>query len=350
MTTEQTALLEDLRSTLRSALRDAAPGTPDPEPWKRLVSEVGVGALLVPEQQGGLGLGAHEVIAVAEEIGAAAVETPFMTHCVEATTLLNAAPVTTHRDALLKAVVDGTQRLAVVRTADALTVAITGDSVTVSGAAPAVVDSPSATTLLVAVRIGGTDAILLVDTSKAGVSVSERSALDASRSLGSVTFDTAPAIIVMQGPSATQALDTAGTWAQLALAADQLGVARRSLSETVDYVKIRTQFGAPIGSFQAVKHRCAEVLLEIELAAALIDQAARACDSANDALAAVSTAAIQSNTAALLATDSAIHLHGGIGFTWEHTAHCYYRRARANVDLLATTDELRNTVAGSVGV
>jgi alkylation response protein AidB-like acyl-CoA dehydrogenase len=114
---------------------------------------------------------------------------------------------------------------------------------------------------------------------------------------------------------------------------------------TVDYAKTRTQFGAPIGSFQAIKHRCAEVLLDTELADATVQQAVD-----TGALADAELAFIVATRAAVSAAESCIHVHGGIGFTWEHSAHWYLRRARVNATLLGSPGLHRSAIAESAGL
>ena len=344
---EQLELIDDLRSTVKAVLGRTEPG--DAESWPVLVEQVGVAGLLVPEALGGLGLGAHELTAVAEEIGAAAVQVPFLSHAVASAALLrqlatdgaNADLV----DELLTDLASGARRIALALGGE---VAVAGTQAT--GTVPLVVDAPGADLLLVEAALDGEPAIVLVRTGDHGVTVTERSALDLSRSIGTVTLANTPATVLVVGEAAQHAVTAALHWSRLALAADQVGLARRSLAVTVEYAGIRTQFGAVIGSFQAVKHRCTEVLLEVELAAALVEQAASALDAQDDPQDLVSTAALQAGTAALVATEAAIALHGGIGFTWEHVAHHYFRRARSNVSLLGPVQELRDAVAASAGL
>ncbi|RNL61091.1 acyl-CoA dehydrogenase [Nocardioides marmoriginsengisoli] len=351
-TPEQQELVEDLRATVRAALSRTEPGTGDAGTWALLVDQVGVDGLLVPEAHGGLGLGARELVAVAEEIGGAAVRVPFLSHAVAAAALLRAADLDAALvDGLRTDTATGSRRIAVVPSSrDAVVADDASGTTRLTGTVTAALDAPGADVLLVQATYDGRSAVCVVDGTAPGLAVAERSVLDLSRSVGSVVFADTPATVLLSGEAARQALADSLRWSRLALAADQVGLARRSLAVTVEYVGIRHQFGAAIGSFQAVKHRCTEVLLEVELAAALVDQAAAALDAGDDPQDLVSTAALQAGTAALAATDAVIQLHGGIGFTWEHVAHHFYRRARANVSLLGPVQDLRDAVAASAGL
>ncbi len=348
---EHREFIADLRSTVRAALASNAAGSDGTAAWAALASQVGVGGLLVPEALGGLELGAQELVAVAEEIGSAAASVPFLSHAVAATVLLHTGGTSELIDDLLAGASSGERKIAVVRPTDHLPVvdASSGESRLV-GNVPAVVDAPGADLLLVAAQLDGETVVCLVDQSAPGLTVTERSVLDLTRSIGSVSFNRTPATVLLAGADARKALEASSAWSRLALAADQVGLARRCLDITVEYVGIRSQFGAAIGSFQAIKHRCTDVLLELELAAALVDQAAKALDAGADPQDLVSTAALQATTAATAATDAMIQLHGGIGFTWEHVAHHYFRRARSNASLLGPTQALRDAVAASCGV
>ncbi len=347
---ERLEIIEDLRSTVRAALAAVDPGSGDEKTWRVLVEQIGLAGLLVPEGSGGLELGAAEVAALATEIGWGASRVPFLSHAVASTVLLRAGA--TEGDEfnvareLLAAVAAGEKRFAVAWAGDTATVSSAGEIAVASGVLAGVVDAPGADALLIGAMFEGEPVVCVVDQFNA----MEQSALDPSRSLGAVDLAGVPCRILCVGAAAREALSIANRWTLLALAADQLGIARRSLHETVNYVGIRTQFGAVIGSFQAVKHRCTEVLLEVELAAALIDQAAAALDDECDPQDLVSTAFVQATTASLAATDALIQLHGGIGFTWEHMAHRFFRRARVNADLLGSLQDVRDAVAASAGI
>ncbi len=350
---ERVDIIDDLRSTTRAAVRRLQPGSGDAVGWRLLTEKIGIAGLLAPEAQGGLEFGAAETVAVASEIGASAINSPFLSHAIAATVLLRtgASDVTSKHphevvNDLLTAAATAERCIAVGwQATDGVVVSHDGGT-QLNGTISQVVDAPGADVFLVEAVSEGETVICVADNTGS----SELSVLDPSRSIGTVTFRDTPCQVLFADSTARHALAAARQWSLLALAADQLGIARRSLEITVEYVGIRSQFGAVIGSFQAVKHRCTDVLLEVELAAALIDQAAAAVDGGNDRLELVSTAFLQATTAALAATDALIHLHGGIGFTWEHVAHHYYRRARTNADLLGPIQNVRDSVAASAGL
>jgi alkylation response protein AidB-like acyl-CoA dehydrogenase len=174
------------------------------------------------------------------------------------------------------------------------------------------------------------------------VEVMHADELDAARGMIEVGLSQAPARLLFAGVAAAEAIGAAYRRGLLAIGAEQLGVARACLEAAVGYAKTRTQFGSPIGSFQAIKHRCSEVLLDVELAEAMLDQAV-GCETHVDA----ELAFIVASRAALSAAESCIHIHGGIGFTWEHSAHRYLRRARVNATLLGPPAGHRDAVAAS---
>jgi alkylation response protein AidB-like acyl-CoA dehydrogenase len=155
--------------------------------------------------------------------------------------------------------------------------------------------------------------------------------LDPTRPMAALTFDQVPAILIgaegQGGRMMSQVLDLAC----VALAAEQAGGARRCLEMSAGYARTRFQFGRPIGSFQAVKHKCADMLVRVELAEATAREAARLADeAAAESGVAAATAHICSSQAYLFAATENIQVHGGIGFTWEHPAHLYFRRAKSS--------------------
>jgi alkylation response protein AidB-like acyl-CoA dehydrogenase len=197
--------------------------------------------------------------------------------------------------------------------------------------------------LVTATAPGGASALFVADIGAATVTAADE--FDPGRGLIEVTFDRTSARLVVGPPKAAGAIAAAYRRALLAVGAEQLGVARACLEMTVDYAKTRNQFGAPIGSFQAIKHRCAGVLLDTELADATVRQAVD-----TGALADAELAFIVATRAAVSAAESCIHVHGGIGFTWEHSAHWYLRRARVNANLLGSPGVHRSAIAESAGL
>ena len=354
-----------LADALRSLLADRAPvtdliarvekpGTYDLDLWRTAAAEIGLAGLLIPEALGGAGATHRELAAAAEEFGAAVAPVPYLASAVVATTiLLSAARASAARAdeqtapspaaALLRRLAGGEVTAALAVEFSAFP-GETPRGVRVSGAKPgdteagvtrlrgtvrSVADALPAGVLLVPAE-GVPDALYVVETSAPGVHVAAVVSLDMTRQLADVTFEDAPARQVAVGPAAEAALTAGLTAGAAILAAEQLGLAQRCLDMTVAYVKERRQFARPIGSFQAVKHRLADLWTAIAQARAASRYAA-ACLAEDDPDAPVAVALAKSacSDVAVLAAEECVQLHGGIGFTWEHPAHLYLKRAKA---------------------
>jgi alkylation response protein AidB-like acyl-CoA dehydrogenase len=330
-------LLEDLRTTTRQAL---TAGGGD------VVDQLDLAGLLLDGEVGGLGMGEREMVLVAEEIGRRAAQSAFLPTAVLASTLLahghaDAAELSKSlgqkRYAVALAASDGSWAApSVIATASAEGGWLLGG--TALGLTPAAPDA-----LLVIAKTTEGAALFVADVDAATMTAADE--FDPGRGLIEVSFDQARGRLVAGAATAAGAIAAAYRRALLAVGAEQLGVARACLEMTVDYAKTRTQFGAPIGSFQAIKHRCAEVLLDTELADATVQQAVD-----TGALADAELAFIVATRAAVSAAESCIHVHGGIGFTWEHSAHWYLRRARVNATLLGSPGLHRSAIAESAGL
>jgi len=174
----------------------------------------------------------------------------------------------------------------------------------------------------------------VVPTDATGVRISRQQTLDVTRSYCDVTFDEVAVgsdALCVAGPAAREALDATMRLHTVLLCAELVGIGARMLAMTVDYVKDRVQFGRPVGSFQAVKHQCADIRMWVQACTAATYHAAMALDGdAADAAHAVSVAKVYVSDAIGRIAGNALQLHGGIGFTWEHDLHLYIRRARAN--------------------
>ncbi len=311
----------------------------DPALWRQLC-DLGVAGLIVDEDFGGAGAGPLELEAVMEEAGAALLCAPFLGSSVLSAALLGALGDRDANMRLLPKIADGSVIAAAALTGDAGT--WTEDAVTVaadaqgrlSGLASYVIHGQNADVLIV--LADGPDGLAAyeVDAKTAGVAIAALPTFDHTLRLARIVFDNAPGkALNAAGPVWTavrQALDLA----LVALAGEQAGGARRVLDFTVDYAKTRIQFGRAIGSFQAVKHMAADLLLESESAISAARNAAqRLADGADDADAAISLAAFACADAFSATTATAIQMHGGIAFTWAHPAHLYLRRARADAQL-----------------
>jgi len=219
-----------------------------------------------------------------------------------------------------------------------------------SGAVTGVADALPATVLLVPAD-GVPFGLYAVEAGAPGVTVTAVSSLDQSRQLADLSFDGALGRAVATGEAAAHAVSSALTAGAAMLASEQLGVAERCLELTVSYVKERHQFGRPVGSFQALKHRLAEVWVNVTQARAAARYAA-AClaEGRPDSALAVALAKSACGEAAVHAAQECVQLHGGIGFTWEHPAHLLLKRAKSGMLALGTPDRHRAVLAQLAGL
>jgi alkylation response protein AidB-like acyl-CoA dehydrogenase len=230
---------------------------------------------------------------------------------------------------------------------DAVTVTADGDAL--SGTVTQVVDGGIADVLLVAARGSDGVALYAVHTEVAGVQRTPLATLDLTRSEANVTFSDAPAQVIAGPDETARILDHALQVGAALLAVEQVGAAQHLLDLSVEYAKSRLQFGRPIGSFQGVKHRLADLLVDVEHARSTAYHAIWALTDGSDdpALATSVAQAVSSAALSHVATDT-IQVHGGIGFTWEHQAHLYYKRAATDAVLLGGAEEHRDRVAAMV--
>ncbi|MEV0996452.1 acyl-CoA dehydrogenase family protein [Nonomuraea sp. NPDC050202] len=335
---------EELRSSVRGLLADRCPPAAvlkriESEPydldlWKTLAGEIGVAGLLIPEELGGAGASASEVAVVLEELGRTVAPVPFFTSSVLATQAL--LPT---RDALLGELAEGRRTAALAVSFAASPYAPErGSSVTVdgggrlSGTVTGVAGAEVADVLLV--PVGGD--LYAVE----GASVEVGPSLDLTRPVATVTFAKAQGRRVGACDLAAVLRFGAGL-----LASEQLGVAEWCLETTLAYVKERHQFARPVGSFQSIKHRLADLWLDVVRARAAARNAVADASS-------ISVAVAQSWNAgvAVHAAEEALQLHGGIGMTWEHPVHLYLKRAKATEIALGTPGDHREALASLVDV
>ena len=195
--------------------------------------------------------------------------------------------------------------------------------------------------------------LYLVDMSASGVAKAPVVSLDMTRQLCDLSFDDVPATLIASGPAATRALDAALTAGAGILAAEQTGLAQRCLDMTIAYVKERKQFARPVGSFQGLKHRLADLWVSVTQARAASRYAA-AClatgtlSNPGDASVAVALAKAYCSEVAVQAAQECVQMHGGIGFTWEHPAHLFLKRAKADSIAFGTADAHRAALASLV--
>jgi alkylation response protein AidB-like acyl-CoA dehydrogenase len=313
--------------------------------WQRMGKELGLQGLAVPEEFGGAGFGSVEQAVVAIETGRALLPAPLLTSSVLATQLLLASGDTDACTELLSAMCTGELIATVAPAADdgAFDLPRTScraqlaDRPTIDGELSFVPWARASDIMLVFARSGVGVGLYVVERDQPGVTVTLQETLDLTRPLHRVRLDAAHARLIGRPDAAASALEAAFPIFLTALAAECVGVAQRVLDMSVSYAKVREQYGRLIGSFQAVKHRCADMLLAVEGARSTAQGAATAADvQAPDRLMLAHLAAAQCADTAVYAATENIELHGGIGYTWEHPAHLYYKRALSSATLFGT--------------
>ncbi|HEX2850981.1 MAG TPA: acyl-CoA dehydrogenase [Acidimicrobiales bacterium] len=323
----------DSRAAARALLE--ASTEPMPDLWKDAV-ELGWLGLHVPEEYGGSGYGIEELVVVVEELGRAIAPGPFVPTVV-ASAVLVAAGDDAARKGLLPGLVDGTAVAGV-----GLGGRVEVRDGAASGSAGTVLGGGLATVILV----GAGDDVVVIEAGAPGVTVQTPTNLDPTRRSARVVLDNAPATVL---PGARRAFVDL---ARVILAAEAVGIARECTESAAEYAKVRQQFGRPIAMYQAVKHHCANMVVATELATSAVWDAARAASKGGDQLTyAAAVAATLAGPAADLCANLNIQVHGGIGFTWEHDAHLYLRRAttlRALLDNDAAATELTDLVRKGV--
>jgi alkylation response protein AidB-like acyl-CoA dehydrogenase len=295
--------------------------------WNKMV-EQGYTGVIFPEEYGGVGLGKVELILLMEEAGRALLPGPLFSTVVLAGSVLDAVATAVQKKEYLSSICNGDARstVAILESSGSWNLAdlqMTGASGKLTGEKLFVPDAKVADFIIVVAR----DGVFLVDSKAAGLDIQPMEALDLTRKLYSVRFNGTPAQQLGNTAGLARAFDVAAT----ALVAELVGGMQRSLDITVEYAKMRKQFGHPIGMFQAVQHQCADMYLETESARSAAYYAAWTLEvNAPDAAVAVSIAKMYASDAARTVGNRGIQVHGGMGFTWENDLHLYYRRAKAS--------------------
>ena len=327
----------------------------DQKVWARLGSELGVLGLGVAEELGGSGGGIVDAAIVVEELGAALLCGPVFGTLALSIPALVAAPDSPVRTETLGPLVEGIRTAAFAvpeqggRFApDAVTVtaAGAGDSWVLSGTVANVVDAGAADDLIVAASVRDGVALFVVDATTAGVRRSAVSTMDLTRPQATIDLAAVPARLLAEPDQAPRICQHALQIGAVLLAAEQVGAAQHLLDLSVEYAKDRLQFGRPIGSFQAVKHRIADMLVEQEHARSAAYHGAWALqDGTDDPVLAASIAQAVCSAAFTRIAKDTVQVHGGIGFTWEHQAHLYFKRAFTDAALLGSAEDHRNRIA-----
>jgi alkylation response protein AidB-like acyl-CoA dehydrogenase len=351
MTLLYTDVEDELRAAVRQLLTDRSDWSKvlarietdqpyDTGLWRRLAADLGVAGLAVPDKYAGAGASWRETAVVAEELGRAVAPVPFLGAQLATAALLAAGDAD-----LLPAVAAGERTAVLVLPLSTGpgaglpgTVRVAGGALT--GTVTSVADALVADVLIVATP----DGLFAVDADR--VTRTPVTTLDLTRPLCDVTLEAAPGRLLGDADVARRAWDEALVAGAALLAGEQLGIAEWCLETTVAHLKTRFQFGRPIGSFQGLKHRLAELWVQVTQARAVARYAAGClADGDPDALVAVSLAQAHCAPVAVRAAEECVQLHGGIGFTWEHPAHLYLKRAKSDAIALGTPERHRARLA-----
>jgi alkylation response protein AidB-like acyl-CoA dehydrogenase len=352
--------LEDKCSSadVRRAIESDAPY--DPVLWATMADQLGLPGIAIAEEFGGSGFGPVELGIVSEELGRALYVGPYFASVVLAAQLLTELGDPIVQKRWLPGIAAGTLTATVAITEDsgsedltALTTAAhkTEDGWLLDGAKSYVIDGADASLLLVVARVGDGLGIFAVQDSATGVQRERLDSVDLTRDLARIEFNAAPAIRVDAGAGVVELLDRHRDLVVTALAAEQVGGAARALDMAVEYAKLREQFGRPIGSFQAIKHKCADMLLRVESGRSAAYYAAAVVGAGGtESKIAASMAKSYCSEAYTFVAKENIQIHGGIGFTWEHDAHLFLKRAKGAEVLFGSPAEHRARIAALVGI
>jgi alkylation response protein AidB-like acyl-CoA dehydrogenase len=362
---------EELRKSVRRFLESKSPETAvrelmettegyDKAVWTQMGQELGLQGLAIPEEYGGSGYTYVELIIVLEEMGRALLAAPyFSTVALAANALLTSGDDAAKKE-LLPGIASGDTIATLAITEDngrwdldavGLTATKSGDGYTLDGHKMFVIDGHTANLILVAAKTDGGLSLFAVEGDASGLTRTPLSTMDQTRKQARLEFAGTPARLVGTEGGAAAGLQKTLDLAAVALAAEQVGGAQKCLEMSVEYAKVRVQFGRPIGSFQAIKHKCADMLLEVESAKSAAYYAGWCASELNDELPSVaSLAKAYCSEAYFHAAAENIQIHGGIGFTWEHPAHLYFKRAKSSELLFGDPTYHRELLAQRIGI
>ncbi len=362
---------EELRKSVRRFLEDKSPETEvrrlmettegyDPAVWSQMADQLGLQSLIIPEDLGGSGFSYVELIVVLEEMGAALLCAPFFSTVALATNALLTSGDRSAQEYLLPGIASGDTIGTLAFTEDsgrwdldgvALEAKQGGEGWVLNGHKSYVVDGHVAGLLLVVGRTPAGLSLFGVRADAEGVTRTLLPTMDQTRKQARIEFADTPAWLIGTEGGAAEGLAKTLDLAAVALAAEQVGGAQRCLDSAVEYAKTRIQFGRPIGSFQAIKHKCADMLLEVESAKSAAYYAGWAAAEDSDELPVVaSLAKSYCSEAYFHAAAENIQIHGGIGFTWEHPAHLYFKRAKSSELMLGDPAYHRELLAQRIGI
>jgi alkylation response protein AidB-like acyl-CoA dehydrogenase len=362
---------EELRRSVRRFLEDKSPSAEvrrlmettegyDPAVWSQMAQQLGLQGLAIPEEYGGSGYGYVELGIVFEEMGRALLCAPYYSTVALAADAILTSGDDAAKKEHLPGIASGETIAALALTEDnglwdqegiTLTATRSGDGYTLDGHKMFVIDGHVANLIVVVARTGDGITFLAVDGDAPGLTRKPLTTMDQTRKQARLEFSGTPARLIGTEGGASAALTKTLDLAAVALANEQVGGAQRCLDMSVEYAKVRVQFGRPIGSFQAIKHKCADMLLEVESAKSAAYYASWAAAEDSDELPVVaSLAKAYCSEAYFHSAAENIQIHGGIGFTWEHDAHLYFKRAKSSELLLGDPTYHRELLAQRIGI
>jgi alkylation response protein AidB-like acyl-CoA dehydrogenase len=362
---------EELRTAVRRFLAEKSPETEvrrlmdttegyDPAVWSQMADQLGLQSLTIPEEFGGSGFTYVELLVVLEEMGAALLCAPFFSSVALGANALLTSGDDEAKKSYLPGIASGETIATLAITEDngkwdfsGIECAATkkGDGWELNGHKMFVIDGHVANLIIAAARTAAGVSLFAVDGDAAGLTRTPLPTMDQTRKQARLEFASTPATLIGIDGGAEPGLSKTLDLAAVALAAEQVGGAQRVLDASVEYAKTRIQFGRPIGSFQAIKHKCADMLLEVESAKSAAYYAAWAAAEDSDELPVVaSLAKSYCSEAYFHAAAENIQIHGGIGFTWEHPAHLYFKRAKSSELLLGDPSYHRELLAQRIGI
>jgi alkylation response protein AidB-like acyl-CoA dehydrogenase len=362
---------EELRRLVRRFLADKSPESEvrrlmeteegyDPDVWAQMAEQLGLQGLAIAEEFGGSGFSFVELVVVLEEMGRALLCSPFFSSVVLAGSVVMASGDEEAKKELLPGIASGELLATVALTEDsarwdegavALAATSTGDGWRLDGHKTYVLDGCLAQVILVVARSDAGVSLFAVVGSAPGLTRSSMPTMDQTRKQARLVFSSVPARLVGADGGGWPVVSRALDFAAIALAAEQVGGAQRVLEMSVEYAKTRVQFGRPIGSFQAIKHKCADMLLAVESAKSAAYYAAWAAAEDNSEVPVMaSLAKAFCSEAYFQAAADNIQIHGGIGFTWDHPAHLYFKRAKSSELIFGDPAYHRELLAQRIGI
>ena len=362
---------EELRKTVRSFLESKSPETAvreqmeteagyDAAVWSQMGEQMGLQGLAIPEEFGGSGYGFVELGIVLEEMGRALLCAPYFSTVVLAANTLIHSGDDAAKAAYLPGIASGETIATVAFTEPSgkwdesgitLEASGSGSDFTLTGTKSFVLDGHTASLIIVAARTAAGVSLFAVEGDAAGLTRTALSTMDQTRKQAKLEFAGTPATLIGTEGEGWAVLSRVLDLAAVGLAAEQVGGAQKVLEMAVEYAKVRVQFGRPIGSFQAIKHKCADMLLEVESAKSAAYYAGWCASELNDELPSVASLAKSYCSEAYFHTTAEnIQIHGGIGFTWEHPAHLYFKRAKSSELLFGDPTYHRELLAQRIGI